>query len=463
MTKSVHLLVSVLFISLLIIGCSSDNRNENNQDTSENNVTEDDVTNNMQSQGDYEIHLGGEMIETENGIIIEGESNLLPGSYVTGEVKVVEKNVSMYLLDSTEELDFFADETEIVKDDGSFYLELEHPKMNKETIVSVKFTLDEDQNEEVLHHYGNQGEKLEGPFIYQHVNKEKGYDRKNINQKAEVTTTFTPNKDNKAVRQFQEPNWSDIPDDMGDPNVWIEVDEVNDDGSYQYIHGRSNLIEGSRLIIKPGLMKVAETAIEKDGSFYFKYDYKERDSTVIIFDPSDLQWGIVEETYGETGQKLEGELAGPDQTEQKQIIEYEVELVSQEIEVPDHVDMEMNNAEITLLVPDDILFDFDKYELKDNAKKTLQDLGDMLVHSFNKEDFVVDIEGHTDNVGDNQYNQELSEKRATEVKEFFENQLKDTNVSFTTKGYGSRKPIASNDNKSGQAKNRRVEIIINLK
>jgi len=488
--KSINLLISLLFVSTIIIGCSSDKVDKNDKNTSENNEIEDDRTNNnidgdandsnentnvsneaddeennMQSkEEDYEVHLGGEMVETKNGIIIEGESNLLPGSRVTGEVKVVDKNVSMYLFDSTEELDFSQDATEVVEDDGSFHLELEHPNMDKETVVSVKFSLLEEQDDEILDHYGEHGEKLEGPFIYKHINTEDGIDLNTVYQKAEVMTTFTPKEDNKAIRHFKEPNWHEKPDDIGDPEVWIEIDEVNNDDDYQYIRGRSNLIEGSRIMLKPGLMKVAETMIQKDGSFYFKYDYKDSDSTLIVFDSSDHQWGIVEDTYGKKGQKLEGEWAGSDITEKKQIIEYEVELKeTEEIEVPDNVDIEMNDSEITLLIPEDILFGFDKYKLKDDSKKTLQEIGGLLTDSFNKDDYTVEIEGHTDNEGDDQYNQELSEKRADEVKKYFENQLKETDVSFITKGYGSRKPVASNDTESGQAKNRRVEIVINMK
>src|SRR5699024_8457268 len=107
---------------------------------------------------------------------------------------------------------------------------------------------------------------------------DRGHD--NVYNKAEVTTTFTPEEDTKAIRQFKEPTWTDIPDDIGDQNVWLEVDEVTDNGVYSYIQGRSNLIEGSRVFMKPGLMKVGETYVEKDGSFHFKLDYRERDKLV---------------------------------------------------------------------------------------------------------------------------------------------------------------------------------------
>lgn len=471
--NSLHIFISLLFVMLVSVACNSSDtketaNNNDNEETVEENKddlgdTEVDEASDLSSLGDYEVYLTGEVTEADEQILIEGESNLLPGAKVIGEVKVVDKNVSMYLFDSTEDLDFHTEDKEVIDEDGKFQIELEHPKTEDEIFVSVKFDMSE-QDDDIIEHYGEQGENLEGPYVYQHVNLDGYIDLDTVYQKAEVRTSFIPDEDHKAMRQFEEPNWTDIPEDIGDTDVWIEVDEINDDLDYYYIQGRSNLIEGTRLMIKPGLLKVAETAVEKDGTFHFKINYEDLgDKLVILFDPNDFQWGLVEETYGKKGQKITGDLVGPDITEKRQIVTYEQDVNSHNIDVPDNIEVEMDGSEITLLVPDDILFDFDEYELKDKSKETLKEISDLLENSFNKDDLVVEIEGHTDSTGDAGYNQDLSEKRANEVKNHFEKEVKDSKVTFTTKGYGAQKPVASNDTESGQAKNRRVEIIVDLK
>ena len=75
-------------------------------------------------------------------------------------------------------------------------------------------------------------------------------------------------------------------------------------------------------------------------------------------------------------------------------------------------------------------------------------------------DYRVVLEGHTDSVGNDAYNQKLSEKRANAVAKA----LKDLGVSaskITTVGYGETKPIADNKTKEGRAENRRVEARFN--
>lgn len=414
-------------------------------------------------QGDYNIYIGGEVIETDDKIIIHGESNLIPGSRVVGEVSVG-KNVRYFIRPKVEDYDFLADTTELVDENGNFYMEIEHPGLHNETEVTVKFHFDGQQNEDVIRHYGDRGQNLEGPYIYKHQGEVGGRGPDNIYKKAEVKTSFIPGEE-KAVRHFSEPEWYTDIDDIGNPRVWIEVEEINDDGEYFYIHGRSNLIEGSRISIKRKNSQKAETLVKPDGSFHFKFDYEyEEDAPFVIeFDPSDFQWNIVEETYGAKGQKLVGNLVETNKFNNKQFIQYEVELQSREIDVPENVDLEIDGSEVTMLVPDDILFDFDKYDLKDDAKKTLEEISETLQNSFNKKELNITINGHTDNIGSKQYNEKLSKQRADEVKKYLESLLQDSNITFKTEGYGDTKPIASNDTEEGQAKNRRVEIVIDLK
>src|SRR5699024_7787515 len=167
--------------------------------------------------------------------------------------------------------------------------------------------------------------------------------------------------------------------------------------------------------------------------------------------------------YGMEGQNLVGDLVETGRYNNKQFIEKEIEQESQEIEVPDNVELNVEGSEVTMLVPDDVLFDFDKYNVKDSSKKTLKEIAKTLDKSFNKEDLEIIITGHTDNVGKDQYNLELSEKRADEVKKYLEKKLESDQATFETEGLGAKEPIASNDTEKGQAKNRRVEITVNFK
>jgi OOP family OmpA-OmpF porin len=106
------------------------------------------------------------------------------------------------------------------------------------------------------------------------------------------------------------------------------------------------------------------------------------------------------------------------------------------------------------IILDNVLFDFDKTAVKPDGAKILDRLIVFLKENSDKR---VDLEGHTDSVGTDQYNQTLSEKRAASVKEY----LTSRGVAagrVTTKGFGESKPIADNKTADGRAKNRRVEI-----
>jgi OOP family OmpA-OmpF porin len=99
-------------------------------------------------------------------------------------------------------------------------------------------------------------------------------------------------------------------------------------------------------------------------------------------------------------------------------------------------------------------FDFDSARLKPSADAKLQQVVDF---AAKHPDADMEVSGHTDNVGSDAYNQKLSEKRAAAVKA----RLVKKGVAagrVTTKGYGKRKPVASNKTKKGRAANRRAEI-----
>jgi outer membrane protein OmpA-like peptidoglycan-associated protein len=103
-----------------------------------------------------------------------------------------------------------------------------------------------------------------------------------------------------------------------------------------------------------------------------------------------------------------------------------------------------------------LLFGFDSYTLQSATKSNLTELAQTL-KKYDDTDILV--EGHTDNTGDDAYNQTLSEKRAGEVKTYLVEQQVDASR-ITTKGYGEKQPLAPNDTEAGKKENRRVEVAI---
>lgn len=111
---------------------------------------------------------------------------------------------------------------------------------------------------------------------------------------------------------------------------------------------------------------------------------------------------------------------------------------------------------LILSMPEAILFDFDKYEVKDSVKGSLDILAKALSENS---DIKLKIDGYTDFIGSDQYNLNLSLKRAQAIKEYLIYKgVIYNNISI--EGYGKQNPIASNETDKGRAKNRRVEFII---
>lgn len=103
-----------------------------------------------------------------------------------------------------------------------------------------------------------------------------------------------------------------------------------------------------------------------------------------------------------------------------------------------------------------LVFDTDSYQLRDATKTNLNDLAGTLKKY---DDTNILIEGHTDNTGEDNYNQKLSENRADAVENFLVTQGIE-NSRVTTKGYGESQPLDSNESQAGRQKNRRVEVAI---
>ena len=105
----------------------------------------------------------------------------------------------------------------------------------------------------------------------------------------------------------------------------------------------------------------------------------------------------------------------------------------------------------------DVLFDTGSFTLKPAARETMAKIsGILLAHPG----LTLQIEGYTDSVGSDEFNQQLSEQRAGSVRDFLVSQGVSASA-VTAKGFGKTQPVASNDTPEGRQRNRRVEIVVN--
>jgi outer membrane protein OmpA-like peptidoglycan-associated protein len=104
----------------------------------------------------------------------------------------------------------------------------------------------------------------------------------------------------------------------------------------------------------------------------------------------------------------------------------------------------------------DVLFDFNSANLKPGAREKLARVAGILsAHP----DLHIQIEGHTDSVGSDDYNQRLSERRAESVRAYMVQQRVAPSV-VGTAGFGESRPVATNGTASGRQQNRRVELVV---
>ena len=104
-----------------------------------------------------------------------------------------------------------------------------------------------------------------------------------------------------------------------------------------------------------------------------------------------------------------------------------------------------------------ILFDFNKYTLKNEMQQELKEVAEQIKQYPGS---TIIIDGHTDNMGSEDYNQKLSEHRAAKVRDYLLSNEGLINYKIEINGYGESKPIAKNDTEEGREENRRVEILI---
>lgn len=394
-----------------------------------------------QDIGNLSIWIGGEVIVKKNKIIVNGKSNLLPGSVISSSGV------------STLSIGNFSDKAD-VQEDGTFHFKF--PPYEGNATVTFRLSTLEDSTDK---QYGGNLEKVTGPQVYRTA--------RHGEFKVTETVKLVENKKKPYTLPIETPEWDKLPDDYGDPDIWIDNVEVTSDHQYFYIHGKSNLVEGtslfSHLTSKSGdpiTMAYDGAKVHPDGSFDLKVRYYSLSQGMYI--PIQVKgtnyWDDVVTAYGENMEKVEGDLVKKDDEGHK-YIEYIVEVDVPEIEPPEKVDLTVADEEIKMKVPDNLLFEIDKSKLKKDAKKSL----DVIISDLEElpSGTVIQINGHTDNNGDPKHNMKLSKARAASVLAYLKKHGDIKDLDIHKQGFGETKPIESNEDSSGRSENRRVEIVIN--
>lgn len=122
----------------------------------------------------------------------------------------------------------------------------------------------------------------------------------------------------------------------------------------------------------------------------------------------------------------------------------------------DRLGAEVSETEVRIRLSGSVLFDFDSDAIRPDAERTLSEVAEVLQAYPGRP---VRIEGHTDSIASDAYNQALSERRAAAVKRWLAARGVETGR-MTAAGFGESRPAADNATAAGRQKNRRVEIVV---
>lgn len=105
----------------------------------------------------------------------------------------------------------------------------------------------------------------------------------------------------------------------------------------------------------------------------------------------------------------------------------------------------------------EVYFEFDRSEVQEQYFPEIEELADFLEQY---PDVVADLEGHTDSIGTDEYNMDLSERRVNAVREVLINRYGIPDSRITTTAFGESQPVATNETAAGRAQNRRVITVV---
>ena len=156
---------------------------------------------------------------------------------------------------------------------------------------------------------------------------------------------------------------------------------------------------------------------------------------------------------GAIGGGIAGGAVGAYMDKQKQDLE---KALAQEIQAGQARIDKMPNDVLRITMTNQTAFDTDSTTIKPGFHSTMDKLSDVVVR-YGKT--TLTVVGHTDNVGSNDYNQKLSERRSRSVAQYLESR-RVNGMRLALAGKGETQPISSNASESGRQQNRRVEIYV---
>jgi outer membrane protein OmpA-like peptidoglycan-associated protein len=156
---------------------------------------------------------------------------------------------------------------------------------------------------------------------------------------------------------------------------------------------------------------------------------------------------------GAVGGGLAGAAVGSYMDSQKRDLEKNL---AQEIQAGHTKVEKLSNDIVRITMTSQTAFDTNSTTVKPAFYSTMDKLADVVVR-YNKT--TLTVVGHTDNVGSDKYNQDLSQRRAYSVAQYFESKRVNP-MRLATAGKGESEPVASNASEQGRQLNRRVEIYV---
>ncbi len=239
---------------------------------------------------------------------------------------------------------------------------------------------------------------------------------------------------------------------------------VTADGSAAYYASEQKDSKGGMDIYTfemPGSMRPAFTSYVKG----IVYDRESREPLQSFIQVYDLQTGKLYTTF--SSDKMNGNFLSSLPAGKNYAVEvmkdgylfwsHNVSLKDVKEGTPVEVNIPLQQIKVgEAIVLNNIFYESDKYNLKDESNAELE----MVVKLMNKNPTLkIEIGGHTDNTGNEQNNETLSENRAKSVYNYLVGKQIDAGR-ITYKGYASTKPVASNATEEGKAKNRRTELVV---
>jgi outer membrane protein OmpA-like peptidoglycan-associated protein len=126
-------------------------------------------------------------------------------------------------------------------------------------------------------------------------------------------------------------------------------------------------------------------------------------------------------------------------------------------QIIDDLDAVESDAGLVVPLPERVLFDFEKAEVRDDAKPTLEKVATLLGYYGGSN---VEVRGHTDDVGEPEFNLALSGRRATAVRDYLVGVSSVAAERFVVKALGETEPLVPNDSEEHRQQNRRVEVVV---